>query len=43
LLITSVINKVTLASSGTYYIIATHYGLNLGGTQGTYELTLVQD
>jgi hypothetical protein len=39
----SVINKVTLASSGTYYIIATHYGLNLGGTQGTYELTLVQD
>jgi hypothetical protein len=39
----SVINKVTLASSGTYYIVATHYGLNLGGTQGTYELTLVQD
>jgi len=39
----SVINKVTLASSGAYYIIATHYGLELGGTQGTYELTLVQD
>jgi hypothetical protein len=39
----SVIDKVTLASSGTYYIIATHYGLNLGGTQGTYQLTLVQD
>ncbi len=39
----SVIDKVTLASSGTYYIIATHYGLNVGGTQGTYTLTLVQD
>lgn len=39
----SVIEKATLASSGTYYIIATHYGLNFGGTQGTYSLTLVQD
>jgi len=39
----SVINKVTLASSGTFYIIATHYGLNFGGTQGTFQLTLVQD
>ncbi|HVO71540.1 MAG TPA: PPC domain-containing protein, partial [Aggregatilineaceae bacterium] len=39
----SVIDKVTLASSGPYYIVATHYGLNLGGTQGTFELTLVQD
>ncbi len=39
----SVMDKVTLASSGTYYIIATHYGLSFGGTQGTYTLTLVQD
>lgn len=39
----SLISRVTLASTGTYYIIATHYGLNLGGTQGTYNLTLVQD
>ncbi|MCL4236716.1 MAG: pre-peptidase C-terminal domain-containing protein [Anaerolineae bacterium] len=39
----SVIAKATLASSGTYYIIATHYGLSFGGTQGTYTLTLVQD
>jgi len=39
----SLIDKATLASSGTYYIIATHYGLNFGGTQGTFSLTLVQD
>lgn len=39
----SVIEKATLASTGTYYLIATHYGLNLGGTQGTFNLTLVQD
>jgi hypothetical protein len=39
----SVISEVTLPSNGTYYIIATHYGLNYGGTQGTYELTLVQE
>lgn len=39
----SVIAKATLVSSGTYYIIATHYGLSFGGTQGTYTLTLVQD
>jgi hypothetical protein len=39
----SVIDKVTLPSTGTYYIIATHYGLNVGGTQGTFNLTLVQD
>jgi hypothetical protein len=39
----SVINKATLATTGTYYIIATHYGLNLGGTYGTYDLTLVQE
>lgn len=39
----SVISEATLASSGTYYIIATHFALNYGGTQGTYTLTLVQD
>jgi hypothetical protein len=39
----SVIDQATLASSGTYTIIATHYGLGFGGTQGTYTLTLVQD
>ena len=39
----SVIEQVTLPSTGTYYIIATHYGLNVGGTQGTFNLTLVQD
>lgn len=39
----SVIDKATLASSGIYYLIATHYGLNFGGTQGTYSLTLAQD
>ncbi len=38
----SVIKDVTLASSGTYYIIATHYGLHVGGTQGTFSLTLTQ-
>ncbi len=39
----SVIDKVTLPSTGTYYVIATHYGLDVGGTQGTFNLTLVQD
>lgn len=39
----SLIDKVTLPSTGTYYIIATHYGLNYGGTQGTFDLMLVQD
>lgn len=39
----SAISKVTLPSSGTYYIIATHYGLAYGGTSGMYNLSLVQD
>jgi len=38
----SAINDKTLAFDGTYYIIATHYGLNFGGTIGTYNLTLTQ-
>jgi hypothetical protein len=39
----SVIDQVTLPSTGTYYILATHYGLNFGGTSGTFNLALVQD
>ncbi|MBN1201450.1 MAG: PPC domain-containing protein [Anaerolineae bacterium] len=39
----SAIESKALAFSGTYYVIATHYGLNIGGTEGTYNLTLVQD
>ncbi|NLX10180.1 MAG: hypothetical protein GXY36_11030 [Chloroflexi bacterium] len=39
----SVIDEATLATDGTYYIIATHYGLNVGGTEGTYNLTLIQE
>ena len=39
----SVIEQATLASTGTYYVIATHYGLNFGGTQGTYNLELIQE
>lgn len=38
----SAIDNVTLSESGTYYIVATHYGLNVGGTAGTYTLTLTQ-
>jgi hypothetical protein len=39
----SAIQQEPLAFTGTYYIIATHYGLNVGGTQGTYELSLLQE
>ncbi|MBN2306213.1 MAG: PPC domain-containing protein [Anaerolineae bacterium] len=39
----SVISEITLPTTGSYYIIATHYGLHVGGTQGTYELTLFQE
>lgn len=38
----SAIEGVTLRSIGTYYIIATHYGLQFGGTTGTYNLTLFE-
>jgi hypothetical protein len=38
----SAIDGVTLRSTGTYYIIATHYGLQFGGTTGTYNLTLFE-
>jgi hypothetical protein len=39
----ALIEQYTLATTGTYYIIATHYGLNVGGTQGTYNLSLIQE
>lgn len=39
----SVIQDAALASTGTYYIIASHYALNVGGTEGTYTLSLVQE
>ncbi len=39
----SAIKDVTLASTGTYYLVATHYGLHVGGTQGTFSLTLTQE
>lgn len=39
----SAIQEETLPFTGTYYIIATHYGLNVGGTEGSYGLTLLQD
>ena len=30
----------TIAVDGTYTILATRYGLNIGGTEGEYRLTL---
>jgi hypothetical protein len=39
----SLIDGTTLATTGNYIIIATHYGLHVGGTTGTYQLTLVQE
>lgn len=36
----SLIQNVQLTSNGTYYIIATHYGQEYGGTVGSYTLTL---
>lgn len=37
----SAIEDQALAFTGTYYLIATHYGLQVGGTYGTYTLDLV--
>ena len=37
----SAIEDQTLAFTGTYYLIATHYGLQVGGTYGTFTLDLV--
>ncbi|MCU0481753.1 MAG: PPC domain-containing protein [Anaerolineae bacterium] len=36
----SAINRVTLAATGRYYILATHYGAIYGGTTGAYTLAL---
>lgn len=36
----SLIDGYTLEQSGTYYILATHYGLQFGGTTGTFNLSL---
>ncbi len=38
----SLIEVDPLPSTGTYYIIATHYGLTFGGTTGTFNLALAQ-
>jgi hypothetical protein len=38
----SLIEPLTLTNTGTYYIIATRYGLQYGGTTGTYNLTLFE-
>ncbi|NDJ76385.1 MAG: hypothetical protein GYB65_09000 [Chloroflexi bacterium] len=39
----SAIQEYPLGFTDTYYIIATHYGLIYGGTEGTYALTLIQE
>lgn len=39
----SIISEATLPTTGSYYIIATHYGLSFGGTKGPFQLTLVQE
>ncbi|MBZ0305860.1 MAG: PPC domain-containing protein, partial [Anaerolineae bacterium] len=36
----SLIAEYTLEQSGTFYILATHYGLQYGGTTGTFNLSL---
>lgn len=36
------IDSYEIPADGTYYVIATHYGLQYGGTTGSYNLTLVQ-
>ena len=36
----SLIDNFEIPADGTYYIIATHYGLQYGGTTGTYQLNL---
>jgi hypothetical protein len=38
----SLIDTFSIPATGTYHIIATHYGLLFGGTTGTYSLTLLQ-
>jgi hypothetical protein len=36
------ITSVQLQEDGTHYIVATHYGLRYGGTEGNYTLNLTQ-
>lgn len=38
----SLIEVDALPSTGTYYIVATHYGLTYGGTTGTFTVALAQ-
>jgi Bacterial pre-peptidase C-terminal domain len=38
----SQIGNALLPSSGTFYVIVTRYGKTIGGTEGTYDLTLSQ-
>lgn len=38
----SLIDSFTVESTGRYFIIATHYGLQYGGTTGNYNLSLFQ-
>ena len=39
----ALINQVTLPQDGQYIIIATRFGVQYGGTEGTYSLTLQQN
>jgi hypothetical protein len=36
----SVISDYLLSTTGTYYVIVSHYGLQVGGTEGTFALDL---
>ncbi len=36
----SLINRITLAANGRYYILATHFGAIYGGTVGPYNISL---
>jgi hypothetical protein len=36
----SLINRLTLAANGRYYILATHFGAIYGGTTGPYTISL---
>lgn len=38
----SAINGLRLVNTGTYYIVATRYGKELGGTEGEFALTLTE-
>ncbi len=38
----SQVRDLRLANAGVYYAVATRYGKNFGGTEGTFELTLAR-